>query len=273
MTSLFSTLGFDFDTTKFGSALYLSPQAEAYLNAAPLQISSWQTSDLANGNIQVSNYYKNPTNDVCANLTSSATTMLNWAPMHDIANNFLYASEAATRLQSNLTNLIVEIANFKSHTDNVSGSVVMTSNTDTIPSLDFSTSIGNQLLRIVNTTDGVTNTSPLLGSMTSLFIVDDMTTNNATLQSDMVTLTNSVVGSNSNISYSAMNAIVSHVESMNTYISTRRTSDWSFYARSVQIIKDYNVLSRFDTMGNTQLYLVNNLIGTDRLVNNLANTA
>jgi hypothetical protein len=61
MSSLYSTLNFNFDTSKFGSALYLSPQAEAYLNAAPLVIPDWQKNDIANGSIVMSNYYQNPT--------------------------------------------------------------------------------------------------------------------------------------------------------------------------------------------------------------------
>jgi hypothetical protein len=147
----------------------------------------------------------------------------------------------------------------------------MTSNTDIIPSLDHATSIGNQLLRILSTTDGVSNTVPLLGNMTSLFIANDIISYTTTMASNMITLNNSVSGGISNISNSAMNLIISDVQTMNSYISSRRTSDWAFYVQSIQILDDYNKVSKFDNMGNTQTYLVNNLIGTDRLKTNLAN--
>jgi hypothetical protein len=147
----------------------------------------------------------------------------------------------------------------------------MTSNTDTIPSLEHATSIGNQLLRILNTTDGVANTVPLLGNMTGLFIANDIISYATTMASNMVTLNNSVSGGISNISNSAMNLIISDVQTMNNYIYSTRTSDWAFYVQSIQILEDYNKLNKFDNMGNTQTYLVNNLIGTERLKDNLAN--
>lgn len=272
--SVYSTLNFDFDTSKFGSALYLSPQAEAYLNAAPLQISTWQKDDLANGNVQMTNYYKNPAANVCTDLTANASTILAFAPLSDVANTFPFAADEAARLVSNLNSLLIEIPLFKSHTDNVSGVSTITANTDIVPTLSMATSIGNQLLRIVNATDGVTNTTPLLGSMTSLFIVDDLVANNTTLKNDFIVLNNNYNISNANctISSADMNVIVSHVEQTKNYMNLRRTSDFAFYAQSVVIMKDYQKLSNFDNMGNTQTTLVNTLIGTDRLKNNLANT-
>lgn len=271
MSSVYSTLNFNFDTSKFGSALYLSPQAEAYLNAAPLTIADWQKNDMANGNIDMTNYYKNPTATVCTALSSNANTMLAFTPFTDTINLFLHASDSANNLIANLTNLVIEIQEFKTHTDNVSGTRTMTSNTDIIPSLEHATSIGNQLLRVLSSTDQVANTVPLLGNMTSLFVTDDLVTYNSTIMDDMVALNNSVSGGISNISVSAMNTIVSHVETVNNFVALRRTSDWAFYAQSIQILNDYNKVSKFDNMGNTQTYLVNNLIGTDRLKSNLAN--
>lgn len=271
MSSVYSTLNFNFDTSKFGSALYLSPEANAYLNASPLVIADWQKNDMANGNINMANYYQNPTANACASLSSNANTMLAFAPLADTANLFLYASAAANTLKTSLNNLVIEIAAFKSHTDNVSGVYTMTSNTDTIPSLEHATSIGNQLLRVLNSTDGVANTVPLLGNMTGLFIANDIISYTTTMASDMSILNNSVSGGISNISNSAMNLIISDVQTMNSYISSTRTSDWAFYVQSIQILDDYNKVSKFDNMGNTQTYLVNNLIGTDRLKSNLAN--
>jgi len=272
--SIFSTLNFNFDTSKFGSAIYLSPQAEAYLNAAPIVITDWQKNDMANGNIDMTNYYLNPTANVCAQLLSNTNTMIAFSPLSDTATLFLYATESANRLKSNLANLVIEINAFKSHTDNVSGVYTMTSNTDIIPSLEHATSIGNQLLRILNSTDAVSNTVPLLGNMTSLFIVNDLTTYNTTMYSNMIILNNSKNAGTgvSNVTSDAMNSIVISVQTMNAYISGCRTSDWAFYKQSIQILNDYNKVSKFDNLGNTQSYLVNNLIGTDRLKSNLANT-
>jgi hypothetical protein len=107
--------------------------------------------------------------------------------------------------------------------------------------------------------------------MTGLFIANDIISYATTMASNMVTLNNSVSGGISNISNSAMNLIISDVQTMNNYIYSTRTSDWAFYVQSIQILEDYNKLNKFDNMGNTQTYLVNNLIGTERLKDNLAN--
>lgn len=273
--SVFSSLNFNFDTSKFGSSLYLSPQAEAYLNAAPLQISTWQKDDLSAGNVQMTNYYKNPATTVCTNLTSNATSILSWTAFSDTSNTFPYAAEAAERYKANLNSLLIEIPLFKSHTDNVSGVSTMTSNTDTVPSLDMALNIGNQLLRIVNATDEVSNTVPLLGNMTCLYIIDDLVANNTQIQADYNIIVSQYNVSNSNctISMTDMDYYNSRINTLTNYMSERRLADFAFYARSVNIMTDYQKLSTFNTMGNTQTTLVNTLIGTDRLKNNLANTA
>lgn len=205
--SVFSNLDFNFDTSKFGSSLYLSPQAEAYLNAAPLQISTWQKDDLTNGNVQMTNYYKNPTQDVCSYLTSNATSILTWSAFSDTPNTFPNATTAADNYIANLNSLLLEIPIFKSHTDNVSGVTAVTAHTDTVPSLKMALSIGNQLLRVVNATDNVSNTVPLLGNMTSLYIIDDLVANNNLIKSEYDTIVSQYNVSNSvcTISSSDMN--------------------------------------------------------------------
>jgi hypothetical protein len=169
---------------------------------------------------------------------------------------------------------MIEIPLFKAHTDNVSGVTSVTANNDIVPTLQMVLTVGNQLLRIVSATDDVMNTTPMLGSMTSLYIIDDLVANNTTLQQDYTILTNNYNIGNltCTISSTEMNTIVSHVDSMKNYMSTRRTADCAFYTKSVSILNDYQKLSTFDNMGNTHTTLVNTLIGTDRLKNNLANS-
>jgi hypothetical protein len=150
----------------------------------------------------------------------------------------------------------------------------MTSNTDVIPGLDTASSVGNYLLRIVNKTDGITNTTPMLGSMTSLFVSDEMNANAASIYQDYLTLTSSVaVNGNCYISTAQLSAINSRLVVFNNFMDYRRISDWNFYANSSVIVINTIKMDKFNNLGNTQNYLINNLIGTDRLKNNLANTA
>lgn len=265
MSGLFGNLGFNFDTSKFGDAQYLSVGAQRYLNAAPLVVSSWVQADLANNDVAITNYYKNPQANVCTMLMANSLPIYTFAMTHpfDFAPGIPVANSAY--------NLYLQIPLFKSHTDNISGSVAMTSNQDTIPSLDTATSIGNYLLRILSTTDGLSNTTPMLGSLTSLFINDDLVANSAAMYNDYIKL-NSSVAPNGNcwISSTELTAINTRISNLNNYITLRRTSDWSFFANARSMVINTINLSKFDNLGNTQSYLIDNLIGTDRLKQNLA---
>jgi hypothetical protein len=271
MTSLFGKLGFNFDTNEFGDGQYLSPQANAFLNAAPMRVDSWMQSDIANGNIQMTNYYKNPLANDCISLLSNTNGIFT------IANTiqFSFAQANAIYLAESANTLLIELEQFKSHTDNISGVVTMTSNTDTIPSLDTATAIGNQLLRILSTTDNIKNTTPMLGSMTSLFIGEEVNSNVIIIASDFITLNNAIspVNGNCTLSVTQVETINTHINILSNYINYRRTSDWNFYTNAYVIVSDTMKLTSFNTIGNTQNYLINNLIGTDKLKADLAASA
>lgn len=270
MSSIFGRLGFNFDTNRFGDAQYLSPGAEAYLNAAPIQLASWQQSDIANGNVQTTNYYKNPLANDCTLLIANTSNIISFVTTVP----FVFDSGSNAILLSAATNLQTELNSFVSHTNNVSGVTLMTSNTDTIPSLESASSIGNYLLRIVNVSDDIQNTTPLLGSLTSLFIGPEVNSNVAIVNTALHLL-NSSVAPNGNCYLSSVQVITisNTLNVLNTFISYRRVSDWNFFANATSIVMDTVKLSTFNNMGNTQLYLVNNLIGTDQLKENLANTS
>lgn len=267
MSGLFGNLGFNFDTSKFGDAQYLSAGAQRYLNTAPLFVSSWAQADIANNDVAITNYYKNPQSNVCTYLTANA------AAIYNFANTTVFTNASNAAMVAAATNTILEVAKFKSHTDNVSGVVTMTSNQDTIPSLDSATSVGNYLLRVLSSTDGLSNTTPMLGSLTSLFINSELTANSVMLYNDLLTLQGSIVMGNSEISLTQYNSIVANVTSVTNYTNLRRTSDWAFFTNARTMVMNSIMLGKFDNMGNTQSYLIENLIGTDRLKQNLANTS
>lgn len=268
MAGLFGNLGFNFDTAKFGDAQYLSIGAQRYLNAAPLAVSSWAKADLANNDVVITNYYKNPQVNVCAYLTANANAIYNFA------NTTTFLNVSSEPLVSAAANTILEVSKFKSHTDNVSGVILVTSNQDTIPSLDSATAVGNYLLRVLNTTDGLSNTTPMLGSLTSLFINTELAANSVMLYNELLTLQGSLdINGNSAISLTAYNKIVANVTSVTSYTNLRRSSDWSFFTNARTMVMNSINLNKFDNLGNTQTYLINNLIGTDRLKQNIANTS
>jgi len=278
MASAFGRLNYNFDDTKYGSSIYLTTDTKEYLNTYPLEIKTWQKNDIANGNIQNSNYFKNPLSTICDQLSANVNT---FSSLISTIINYDNVSVNIAALSAATTNLNIEIINFKSHTSNVSGLTKSTSSVDETnktvteyPDYQKATGIGQQLLQIVNATDSVQNSSPVLGSMTSLFIGSELSSNLTTIQTDITTVNNSIRLFSgdlvSNISNSTVNTIISHFQSANTILGTRRDHDWNFYRNAISLVNDFNQVNGLGHLGNTQIYLVNNLIGTNSYITNIA---
>lgn len=274
MSSVFGRLGFNFDTDAFGDAQYLTSGALKTLNAAPITIPDWQLTALGTGAVNKSTYVKNPHVSVCATLTSNVNA-IKAITTNDPANTFPLIVDVSyvNAISNAANNYIVELAAFKSHTDNISGLGVESANAMAIPDYDLAVSVGQQILRITNVSDGVSNSTPMLGSFTSLFIGDELAANNTTINQDYVTISSLVRPNNMcYLTQAQAVSITNHINTANSLVNLRRTHDWNFYAKSVEVVNDYLVLDRFNNLGNTQTFLVNNYIGTETLVNNLANT-
>jgi hypothetical protein len=282
MASVYERLNFSFDTGKFGDSINLSDNTKNYLNTAPVKLETWQKDDLANGSIVRTDYFKNPMINVTARLSDNVNTMNMIVQTIDTFDN-----GSGTAMKANLTNLIIEIRNYLSHTANISGvtearaNVSETSNVVThFPDYNKAVSAGEQILMLTHTTDNVANTVPLLGNFTSLFISDEITANANNIINDLVTVRNSVrievvggetpTSSNvSNLSANLITTITANVVAANTLLSTRRLHDWNFYRNSLNILEDYNKINQLGRVGNTQKYLINNLVGTDKYKNNV----
>jgi hypothetical protein len=282
MASIYERLNFSFDTGKFGDAINLSDNTKSYLKAAPVRLETWQKDELANGSIVKTDYFKNPMINVTARLSDNVNTMNQIVQSIDTFDN-----GSGTAMKANLTNLIIEIRNYLSHTSNISGvtearaNISDTSNVIThFPDYNKAVSAGEQILLLTSSTDGVANTVPLLGNFTSLFISDEITANANNIINDLVTVRNSVrievvggetpTSSNvSNLSANLITTITANVLAANTLLSTRRLHDWNFYRNSLNILEDYNKINQLGRIGNTQKYLINNLVGTDKYKNNV----
>jgi hypothetical protein len=268
--NVFNRLSFSFDTGKFGDSIYLSDNTKNFLNTQPVTLETWQKNDLANGTIIVSNYYKNPVLNVCNQLQSSTQNLYNIIQTitgYDFADGVTLASSVNT--------LLTEINLFKQHTSNVSGvtKVEATVPEDGSPVVDYpdydsAIQLGQDLLMLLNNTDGIQDSTPVLGNMTSLFIEDEITANLAIITNDFPLLNVSLRYSGiddvlSNISTTNANFIISHVQTASGMLNTRRLHDWNFFRQGTILLEDYNRIDKLENVGNTQIYLINNLIGTD----------
>lgn len=282
MSSVFGRLNFNFDDSKFGSSLYLPDETKEYLNTAPTELQTWQINDIANGNIQMTDYYQNPVINVTNQLKSNVTTLQSVISTIEFYD---YVVDSAN-LISGLANLVIQIEEFKKHTNNVCGansafSTTNESGTDAAnyPDYDLAVNLGQQLLLLTNASDGVQNATPLLGSMTSLFVGDDISSNLTILKNDCSIVNTSLRLDGpennvfSNLTSTQVNNLINHITTANTLLGGRREHDWNFFRTGLQIMDDYYKVDKLTRLGNTQTYLVNNLIGTDKYKNDLsANT-
>jgi hypothetical protein len=307
--NVFSRLEFSFDTAKFGDALELNPKVLKFLEQAAMPLPSWQADDLANNVVTPSRYLKNPHENVIISLTQSATSL---ASLANTGNTiFLYASAEGAALSNAASNFVIELQRFKTHTDNISG-IGTISEYANIPQYDIAVAIGQKVLEItyrsdyaaqpkqevtydsifdpanantvvVTTANNSPNAATMLGSFTSLYVGPDLQVSNTLLATGVVTVNNTLVyvppaGETagywtSNISVPSITTIYNAVVAANTLIATRRNHDWNFFVNSQELVMDTVFLSKFSSMGNSQKSLVNNLIGTDLLIDNMANAA
>jgi len=268
MSTVYDRLAFNFDSNKFGAGNNLTAGQKMAMSSQK-NIKQWQINDMANNT--VSGYFKNPHTDNLVTLTTLASNFVSRSNTSLIL--YTSASLEANTLNTTANTLLLEIPNFKDHTDRMSG-VSSSSNKLTIPDYDIAMQVGRQILTITNQTDNIQNNSPILGNFTSLVIGNDiansiviLTNNYATLNSSITLVSGNLVSS---ISGSTMNTIITNVQTAYNLLYNRRTGDTTFYTNSMNLLKDYQTVSQFDVLGVTSSYLIENYIGTTKLKTNLA---
>ncbi len=264
MTTIYDRLNITF--TNFGEASNLSPGAANSLtfiaeNTPPM--ADWQKSDLANGNIQKTNYFQNPMASNVSTITANTTIIIN-------SGNLVGDTEMVSIGQA----LNAELQLYKKHTDNISGVTIV--NSPNVPAYDTASSVGQQIMMILAKTDGmvsVQNTAPILGAFTSLFIRDEMKANN-----EKIAYYANIYFSNTQpygegytnlLPPEEIANIKSYLQNTTSQLYTRRTGDVEFYVNAVQVMQDYGYMQQFSNAGGTNTYLMKNVVGTPRLANNL----
>jgi hypothetical protein len=282
--TVFGRLSFDFDSTKFGDTINLSDDAKNSLtNYSKIDgPDDWMITDMANGPIDSTSYYRNPVLNVSNDIISSMTTLAVTANSQQGRKIVFASSEIANNLTKTAAAArIAEMNRFISHTANVSGTAANVFQDPNIPTQDSITALGNQMIVLLNQTDGIQNTVGALGAMTSLFIESDLKANN-----DVISLFNQEIldntiyvpglpGANTcQLSNTRLQQMVDSLDSVYNFVYTRRTEDWHFFSESFRVATENAFLHRFSkgSMSSTQTILINDYIGSDKLKAKLAST-
>jgi hypothetical protein len=264
-TGVYATLGYNFSDPN-EDIVQLSANTVEHLNSMPAFIESWQAKDIADNN--VGGYYQNP---VAANTNSIITLAGNIiAEANGIANLGTIYTEANT--------LQLTATNFLEHTDRISGVTPFVGQDVENPYYDTAMGIGKTALYITNQTDNITNTSPILGSFTSILIGPQVGQSASQIQNYVILIQNSlnteetmdeggntITTTTSNLTSSQISDIETGLSNTNTLLVTRQSADVTYYTNLRTFVDKYNTTKKFSNMGETETYLVNNFVGTDKI--------
>lgn len=272
--SIYSRLPYNF-TPANSEILVLSDSTKSHLNSMPRLLSDWQIDDISDSN--VGGYFKNPVGNL------ANTLIVNTSIIQAISNTVnpsiktLWGDKhiAAQNLSNSANSLLVESLLFESHTSNVSGVNSINSGGDDavdFPYYDTAMGFGKLMIYLTHESDGVLNTTPTIGSMTSLFIEEELTSNVNIINTDLASINSSFSGGFYTLSNSEINVIATHIETANNLIATRRNHDILFFREAKSIITDYGTVNKFSNMGETQTKITTQYVGSDKLKQRLANT-
>jgi hypothetical protein len=258
---VFATLQYNFDDPN-SAVQPFSANTQAQLNTMPAFIESWQAQDIANNT--VGGYFKNP-------VDAYVNTIITYsAGIRNNANAAIAANSVISGLDNvvNIANSLAVTANaFLAHTNRISGITPFTGQDDTIPYYDTAMGLGKSAIYIVNQTDGIVNSSPVMGCFTSILVGPQVYANANTIIIDSSTLTTVIAANTANAS--AITQIQTDLTNINSHLSGRQSNDYTFYTNLKAFMANYNSVKKFSNMGETQSYLVQNYIGSDKLLTRL----
>jgi hypothetical protein len=265
-TGLYATLGYNFDDPN-GAVATLSAETQQTMSNLPPVITAWQAQDITNNS--VGGYFQNPV-ATSVNTIITVSSQIRVLANSTTANDTTYTGSvdfgpmitAADTLNSTAQSFLV-------HTNKVSGVTSINGQTDieTNPYYQTAVNYGKQAVHLTNQTDGVVNNSPIMGCMTSILVGPQISANASTLSADYVVLTNGINASN--ITINQANQITAHLTSTNSFLSGRQSNDVTFFGKVKGLVDKYNTTKPLTSMGETETFLCNNLIGTSKLISRI----
>jgi hypothetical protein len=266
-TGLYATLGYNFNDPN-GAVQQFSANTQSVMNQLPPLIKTWQAQDIANNT--VGGYFQNPVATDVNNIITISNQIYILANSISGNANTTYAGTAnLDSLIPSAQTLNITASSFLTHTNKISGVTPINGATDANinPYYQTAVSYGKQVVYLTNQTDGVVNNSPIMGCMTSILIGPQINANSNILSSDYIILTNGISGNT--LSNVQVTQITTDLTNLNTLLSTRQTSDVTFFGKLQTLLNNYNTTKQFASMGETETYLCNNLIGTPKLISRI----
>jgi len=277
MATLFQKLGYNY-SDPHGDVTEFSANTKEHLDSVPSLIDDWQTQDISDSN--VGSYNQNPLSTISTTIAVTSNLIMNIQSTIEIYDN-IGVSTIMANVANAANNLISTMNAFKDHTDRVSGvasySDYITEANQTIaltkPFKDTIKGYAKTLMYIIYQTDGISNTSIMNGSLTSLFTGPEANTYSNTLTTYKTTVNSSIYFSSPNVkstlTATQANTINTGINEMITFFDTRRTHDENFFNNMRTMVTDYKSVRQFSNMGESETTLVNDYTGTSKLLTRL----
>jgi hypothetical protein len=286
MATLFDQLGYNF-TPSGNDVIEFNDEVLDSLNRIPPLLDKWGYEDLRNQDSSVTNYLKNPTKNVTLQIINTVSNILNLSSSvselasittscRNIVDHFIpgpgeFDPPIFVKGSSN---------NYIEHCDRLSGLVQPNENTADFPHYDMAIGIGKSIMYLVYQSDGIQNNAPIIGSFTSLFVKEELESEQIILQSFVEIVNSSISCStsgdppetvcSSNLSSGQISTITTKLNLVNSIFTNRRIHDENYYSNSRNLLEKYQEMKRYKNPGQSEKNLFDNYIGTERLKNNLS---
>jgi hypothetical protein len=229
------------------------------LQSVPNLLTDWQMQDIANSN--TSGYFVNP----ALNSSNTLISDISYIDTISVGVTGLETILAAANNVVTSNNLI----KFRDHTNRLSGVSPPDFENPNLPHYDSAIGTGKVLTYLVFQSDGITNNAVFIGNFGSIIKTQTLSDYANTINSDVIVITNSINGGSSNLSAGQKTTIINHINSMNTFVLNTRTDDENFFANCNSVIEEFKQLKGFNGMGQTQTDIINNYIGSPKLLSRL----
>jgi hypothetical protein len=257
MTGIFDRL--NFPNSLSNQTIAYSDKTINTMNTMPKLLNDWQNTDIASSN--VGGYFKNPVVTYTANLASVSSSI------QSISTGVLNIGA----IYSSAVSVLAAIQEYDDHTDRLSGVTAITPETSTLPHYESAIGLGKVLSHLIYQSDGIANNAVMIGSFSSLYSSNTLQGFYTTISSYPSTIANSIflnIDSNleSNLTSTQITTITGQLNNIASYMITTSNSDIAFFTNSRAVVDDYNAIKGFSKMGQTEIYLTENLIGSDKLL-------
>lgn len=196
--------------------------------------------------------------DVDGNPIIEANTMLpnNKAKFPANSGNYALAITQITSEKDYLTSCVTSTTQFIDHTNKMSGVTPLEQITDGSPHYNTAMAYSKMCINLVAQADGgntITNNQIMMGSFTSLIIENEANNFNKTIIS-------------SNI-YCPLN--IATISNLINLYNTRKNHDVNYFNNMKSLMNDYNKVQMYSSYGETESNLLNNFIGTEKLLSRI----